>query len=70
MNGEGKMKLTGMMDLIGLKCKGFTYNIAYDHEDEITGFVWMTSVMRSNFERHSQYITMDAMKKKTNTKST
>ena len=39
MNGEGKMKLTCMLELIGLKCKGFTYNIAYDHEEDITDFV-------------------------------
>ena len=54
MSGEeGKIKLTCIMELIGLKCKGVTSNIYYGHEKEINGFVWMTLVMRSNFERYS-----------------
>ena len=32
----------------------------------VTGVVWMTSVMRSNFEKKSQFICLDSMMKKTN----
>ena len=29
--------------------KGFTYIFSINSENKLTGFVWMTSVMRSNF---------------------
>ena len=33
------------------------------NEEKVTGIVWLTSVMRSNFEGFSQFVTMDSMKK-------
>ena len=34
---------------------------------EMTGFFYMTSVMRSNFERFGDLLCLDAMQKRTNT---
>ena len=46
---------------------GFTYNLCFnDVKKQLTGVVFMTSVMRSNFERFGTYIFIDAMKRKTN----
>ena len=45
---------------------GFTYNISRNGKGEMTGFAWMTSVMRSNFERYHSVIFLDAMKRRTN----
>ena len=45
---------------------GFTYAVSRDSEGKMTGFAWMTSVMRSHFERYHSVIFLDAMKKKTN----
>ena len=45
---------------------GFTYNISQNDNGKMTGFAWMTSVMRSNFERYHSVIFLDAMKRRTN----
>ena len=45
---------------------GFSYNISRNDKGELTGFAWMTSVMRSNFERYHSVIFLDAMKRRTN----
>ena len=45
---------------------GFTYNFCVDKSNKITGFVWMTSVMRSNLYRIKSFISVDFRKKKTN----
>ena len=45
---------------------GFTYNIAQNDAGQMTGFCWMTSVMRSYFERFHVVIFLDAMRRKTN----
>ena len=45
---------------------GFTYDIAKDAEGKMTGFAWMTSVMRSHFERYHSVIFLDTMRTKTN----
>ena len=58
-------KIFAILEKLGRK-DGFTYNIAYDNSGKVTGIVWMTSVMRSNFERYSSSICLDAMKRKTN----
>ena len=45
---------------------GFTYDIARNAKGKMTGFAWMTSVMRSHFEHYHSVIFLDAMKQKTN----
>ena len=60
------MKLFGILETLGKKSSGFTYALCNDGDGKLSGFVWMTSVMRSNFEKFSQYISVDAMKRKTN----
>ena len=45
---------------------GFTYSMSTDTNRNMTGFCWMTSTMRSSFERFSGCIFLDAMHKKTN----
>ena len=45
---------------------GFTFNISRNEKGDMTGFAWMTSVMRSHFERYHTVIFLDAMKRKTN----
>ena len=60
------ISLFRILESIGKISPGFTYAFSRDEDDRLTGVVWMTSVMRSNFERYSQFICIDAMKKKTN----
>ena len=60
------MILHGIFEKLSEKDEGFTYNIAKNSNNEATGVVWMTSVMCSNFEKFGTYISLDAMKKKTN----
>ena len=43
--------------------EGFTYRIAYNQENKCTGFVIMTAGMRSNIERFSSFLCLDAMKR-------
>ena len=58
-------KIFGILEKLG-RNDGFTYNISYDNSGKVTGIVWMTSIMRSNLERYSSSICLDAMKRKTN----
>ena len=44
------------------KDPGFTYNLAHDNNNKVTGIVWMTSYMRDNFERFGNYLSIDAMR--------
>ena len=59
-------KLFGMLEKLGKKDSGFTYNIAFDSNNKATGVVWMTSTMRSNLYRFGSFICVDAMKRNTN----
>ena len=36
------------------------------HNNKISGFMWMTSTMRSNFERFGTFLSLDAMKRRMN----
>ena len=47
------MKLFGILETLGNKSSGFTYALCNDGDGKLSGFVWMTSVMRSNFEKYS-----------------
>ena len=47
---------------------GFDYRVSYESgTNRITGFVWMTSVMRASLIKYGTYITLDAMKHELNT---
>ena len=46
---------------------GFDYRISRNTKNEITGIVWMTSVMRASLEKFGDYIALDAMKAHMNT---
>ena len=43
------------------KDPGFTFNLAQDSDNKVTGIVWMTAHMRDNFERFGNYISIDIM---------
>ena len=45
---------------------GYTYIILNDSEGNMTGLYWMTSKMRSSFERFHGCIFLDFMRRKTN----
>ena len=45
---------------------GFIYNFCVDKSTKTTGFVWMTSVMRSNLYRFGSFISVKFMRRKTN----
>ena len=55
------------LHMLSLQAKGFSYQLSYDNEGRVTGAVWMTATMRSNFERFGSYIALDAMKRGLNT---
>ena len=55
------------MNQLCVKCKGFTYRFAYGNNNKVNGVVWMTGTMRDNFKRFGSYISLDAMKRATNT---
>ena len=63
---ENSFTLFSFLESLASKDKGFTYDVAQDSNGKMTGFSWMTSVMRSNFERYNCVIFLDAMKRKTN----
>ena len=48
-------------------CKGFSYNTFRDDCGQVTGVVWMTATMRSNFELFGHYISLDVMQRGINT---
>ena len=49
------------------KCEGFSYRFAYGNNKKANGLVWMTGSMRDNFKRFGSFISLDAMKRATNT---
>ena len=50
-----------MLESLAKKDPGFTFNLAYDSNNKVTGIVWMTSYMCDNFERFGDYISIDVM---------
>ena len=67
INDDGSgLQLFAILARLGDIDPGFTYNICFDSNQKVTGFVWMTSVMRSRLERFSSFICLDAMKRTTN----
>ena len=65
-NEESGIRLFALLDKLGQIDEGFTYRIAYNQENKCMGFVIMTAGMRSNFERFSSFLCLDAMKRTTN----
>ena len=58
-----KIKFRAILEKLISIDLAFTYNICVDKSKEITGFVWMTSVMRSNLYCFGSFITVDFMKR-------
>ena len=63
---KSHFKLFAYLDRLSSIDRGFTYNISTDSEGNMTGFCWMTSTMRSHFERYHNCIFLDTMRRKTN----
>ena len=59
-------KIYAILEKLSNEDPGFTYNIAFDHNNIATGIVWMTSTMRSNLHRFGSFICLDALKRTTN----
>ena len=65
-DGNCSFKLFGYLGKLASMDSGFTYNISTDTDGNMTGFCWMTSVMRSHFEKFNVCLFLDAMRRKTN----
>ena len=50
-----------ILESLAKKDPGFTFNLAHDSDNKLTGIVWMTSYMRDTFERFGDYILIDIM---------
>ena len=50
-----------ILESLAKKDPGFTYNLAHDSNNKVTGIIWMTSYMRDNFERFGNYLPIDVM---------
>ena len=59
--GKISFKSQFILESLANKEPGFTFNLAYDSDNKVTGIVWMTSYMRDNFERFGYYISIDVM---------
>ena len=58
---EISFKSQFILESLAKKDPGFTFNLAHDSDNKVTGIVWMTSYMRENFERFGDYISIDVM---------
>ena len=63
---DGNTKLLNLLYGLASHDKGFTYKIFFNINNKISGFMWMTSTMRSNFERFGTFLSLDAMKRRMN----
>ena len=61
-----KIKFMAILEKLASIDSGFTYNFCVDKLNKINGFVWMTSVMRSNLYCFGSFISEDFMKRRTN----
>ena len=50
-----------ILESLAKKDAGFTFNLAHDSDNKVTGIVWMTSYIRDNFETFGDYISIDGM---------
>ena len=60
------MKFMAILEKLATIDPGFTYNFCVDKSNKITGFFWMTSVMRSNLYCFESFVSVDFMKRKIN----
>ena len=58
---EISFKSQFILESLAKKDPGFTFNLAHDSDNKVTGIVLMTSYMRDNFERFGDYISSDVM---------
>ena len=58
---EISFKWQFILESLAKKDPGFTFNLAHDSDNKVTGIVWMTTHMRDNFERFGNYISIDIM---------
>ena len=42
---EGNIIIMGILESLGARSNGFTYEVFHNNKDEVTGIIWMTSVM-------------------------
>ena len=61
-----RVKILAILEKLGQLDSGFTYNVCTDQNNVMTGFVWMTLAMRSNLHRFGSFLSLDAMRNKTN----
>ena len=45
-----------ILESLAKKDTGFTFNLAHNSDNKVTGIVWMTSYMRDTFVRFGNYI--------------
>ena len=45
-----------ILESLAKKDTCFTFNLAHNSDNRVTGIVWMTSYMRDTFERFGNYI--------------
>ena len=50
-----------ILESLALTDPGFTFNLAHDNENNVTGIVWLTSYMHDKFERFDNYLSIDIM---------
>ena len=48
-----------LLESLAKKDPGFTFNLAHDSDNKVTGIVWMISYVRDNFERFGEYTSID-----------
>lgn len=58
---EGNNQLVNLLYQLSKADKGFTYKVFFYHRNKISGFMWQTSIMMSNFKRFSSCSFLDAI---------
>ena len=51
-----------ILEMLSSTDKGFTYNITYDSNNDVTSIIWITLFVRDNFERLGIYLSIDIMR--------
>ena len=51
-----------ILESLALTDPGFTFNLAHDNENNVTGIVWLTSYMRDTYKIFGNYISIDVMR--------
>ena len=50
-----------ILESLAKRDPGFTFNLAHDSDNKVTGIVWMISYMRDNFDFFGDYTSIDVM---------